>query len=161
MGEYKQSSETDVWSLTAVTSSGVAYTTGDCIGGKLTFSDQTDAAKCTSGIVTALTIIDKNKQSANYDFYLFDTEPLTSSFTDNASFGLVAGDLDKLCPGTPVRVNAQITDGANGYTMVDGLSIPFRCRVTPSLYGCLVSAGSTPTFTSTSAILARLGIIQD
>jgi hypothetical protein len=141
----------------ALTISTSAYTAKDAVGGLLTFTDAGRLAHG-SGVVHAVTIIDKDAEAAELVLVLFDR-----SFT-------ATGDADAFDPSDADLANCvgKITIAASDYqafndnavAQVRNLGLPFQTLADGNLYGQLMCTG-TPTYTSTSDLSVKLHILQD
>lgn len=140
------------------TVSTTAYTSGDCIGGLMTFSAVTRGAGLAAILQTAL-IQCKSTQSFAADLILFHTSPASSTFTDNSAIALNAADFDKVT----ARVPFASTDWSNlGTPSVAEVSAQGRLvkSVGTDLYAVLVARG-TPTLGSTSDLKVVLKAMPD
>ncbi len=150
--------EYDIFSVTATTSSALAYAAGDCIGGLLSIGD-VDNTKGVDGVLKQLTLIDKHDQQASYNLTLFTEHPNNTSFTNNAHFTINDGDLDKILPGTPLTISCGAGNGDNAFGQ-SSVELPFRIRAGTKLYGAL-APDSAVTFNSVSGVLLRLGLLHN
>lgn len=149
---------TDKFTAT-VTNNTDAYASGDLVGSVMQFVDL-DNRKATSGLVTAVTVTDKDKQSANVDLLLFDEEPVNTTWTNNSAIDVDDLDLGKVVPGSPIQITRHHTLNDSGYSVADSLAVGFRARSSTALYGALI-ARSTPTYTAANALTVALSILQD
>lgn len=136
---------------------GGAYATGELIGGKLTLSNAT-AYTVYSGIISNVTIIDKDKEAADLDVVFFDTDPTATTFTDQAAFDPADADLLNIICTVSVTTDVSFSD--NGMSYANNVNCPFRTPGSNTIYAAIVSRGS-PTYTSSSDLLLRVGILQD
>lgn len=134
-----------------------AYTAGDLIGGKLTLSNAT-AYTVYSGIISNVVIEDKDAESTDIDVVFFDTDPSTTTFTDNAAFD--PSDTDLLNIICVVSVTTDVTFNDNGLSYALNQNCPFRTPGSNTIYAALV-AREAVTYTSSSDLLLRVGILQD
>jgi len=134
-----------------------AYATGELIGGKLTLSNAT-AINVFSGIINNVVIIDKDKEAADLDVVFFDTDPTATTFTDQAAFD--PDDADLLNIICTVSVTTDVAFSDNGMSYANNVNCPFRTPGVSTIYAAIVSRG-TPTYTSSSDLLLRVGILQD
>jgi len=140
--------------LTVTASS--AYTTGNVVGGKITFSSALLTAG--SGVLESISLRSKSVQTATFTLFLFDSNPTNTTWTDKTAPSINVADI-------PFLVGAyQLSSYSSGlgthtiYTL-NGISQALAAGAT-TLYGILVVAG-TPTFTATTDLTVVLGILQD
>jgi hypothetical protein len=149
-----------VWlSQTPVVSTSPAYASGDAIGGLMTF-DLSGFKPTTGLLLQAATLYDKAKQSALIDCILFDSNPSSTTFTDNAALAVNAADLGKIIG--VVQLSSYAAFSANSVAYAAGIAVPIQGLpnvASPSLYASLVSRG-TPTYASTSDVSLRLGFVM-
>jgi hypothetical protein len=148
---------TTVLSATPVVSTTPAYAANDCVGGLMTFAL---AAKSTGRgfVVHSVVITDKGKQNAALKLILFDSNPSGSTFTDNAAITIVDADLIKVIGVVDVTSYTSFADNSVGVAASAGLACKLASGT--SLYGVLFTTG-TPTYTATSDLTVRLGLLQD
>lgn len=150
--------ETDTWEGTPLTSSGIAYATGDLIGAtSIPFTD-TQARKCTSGSVRKVTICDKDAQAKDLEMWFLSQSPSASTFTNNSAFTLATADLQKVLG--VIRVSEHYAAAANGISQGDG-NVPFQLESQQTALHALLVARGAPTYQSTAALLVRLGVAKD
>lgn len=131
-----------------------AYSSGDALGGLLTFENVVEADG-DGFTIDGFVITDLGKQSANIDLVLFD-----DSFTataDNAAFDPSDTDLLKCLGVIPSGAYSEFND--SGVMRRSGIGFN-GVLVGTSLYGQLVVRG-TPTYTSTTDLTVRLYIRRD
>lgn len=134
-----------------------AYATGELIGGKLTLTNAT-AYTVYSGIISNVTIIDKDKEGADLDVVFFDTDPTATTFTDQAAFD--PADADALNIICTISLTTDVAFANNGLSYANNQNCPFKTNSSNTIYAAIVSRGS-PTYTSSSDLLLRVGILQD
>lgn len=135
-----------------------AYSSGQVIGGMLTFGN---ALRASSGVISNITIVDKDAQASALNIYIFGAAPATS-YPDKSVFTMNATDAAN-CIGA-----YSILSGSSGWVQGGGVSVatisPLALAVASdiqkTLWMLIVSAG-TPTFTSASAMITTMGILQD
>lgn len=137
-----------------------AYSTGDAVGGLLTFTDILEGLG-KSGLIHTVSIVDKAAQLAQLELVLFD-----QSFTaaaDNAAFDPSDADLANCIGVVPIYATDyfNFTDNAIAVVRNVGLVVDLQQSSTDhNLYGQLVVRG-TPTYASTSDIIVKLHVLQD
>lgn len=134
-----------------------AYAAGELIGGKLTLSFAT-ASSVFTGIISNVTIIDKDKEAADLDVVFFDTDPSSTTFTDQAAFDPADADLLNIICTVSVTTDVAFSD--NGISYANNVNCPFITPSSTTIYAAIVSRG-TPTYTTSSDLLLRVGILQD
>lgn len=137
-----------------------AYSSGDAVGGLLTFTGSLNKVAF-SGTLVSVLLTDTSKQNANIDVIIFNANPTGSTITDNAAINIVAADVGKIIARVPIA--------AANYTSFSATSVP----LVPAQVACLQLAAegvilyaamvttSTQTYAATTAISLRLGIVQD
>lgn len=156
------------WTSVTPTVDTSAYASGDVIGGKLTF---TNALPNGSGILVSSVISDRDGQGVDLSLVLFESDPSTSTLTDQAAPTIANVDLPKILAVIPFGSSSRTTLGAKGVKYVGSLANSLRALqasstapstmiVGKTLYGVLVSGGA-PTFTNASSITVRLAIVSD
>jgi len=134
-----------------------AYTAKDAVGGLLTFTDAGRGVHG-SGVVHAVTIIDKDAESAELVLVLFN-----QSFTptaDNAAFDPSDADLAKCIGKVKVAATDYQAFNDNGIGQVRNVGLPFQAVADGNLYGQLMCTG-TPTYTGTSDLIVMIHVLQD
>ncbi|MDZ4253546.1 MAG: hypothetical protein U1A72_13345 [Sulfuritalea sp.] len=130
-------------------------TTGDNVGGKLTFTSPKLSGRAGEGwILRAVTVTDKAKQSANLDLILFDSDPSGSTFTDNTAQTIVDADLVKIAGFVQITSYAAFADNSVGRGEVTREQ-PVILAADQKFYGCLV-ARAGPTYVALGDLLVRL-----
>jgi len=134
-----------------------AYASGDLIDDKITITDA-DNTKSVSGVIHSVVVTDLAKQSADLDLVIFDSDPSSTTFTDNGAFDVDDTDLPKIVG--VAQITTHVTFNDNSVSIAHGTNIPFRVPSGVSLYGALVSRG-TPTYVSATDLQVRIGILED
>jgi len=140
----------------AVTASS-AYSSGQFLGGLLTFTSATRLS-AGSGLLQTAILADASKQNALVDLILFNANPSSTTVTDKTTADIAAADLPKV-----IGV-AHITDcislSTRGLCLAQTQAIPVTLASGTTLYGVMVVRG-TPTYPSTSAVGLTLTFLQD
>ncbi len=147
-------------SVTPVVSNGAAYTAGDAIGALMTF---TSAGRVTSGtgVVHTIRLTDLGKQDAAIDVLIFDVFPSGTTFTDNAALDIADADLPGLCGIAKIVAGDYSDFNDNSAACIRSAGIAYDLAGgNATLYAALVARG-TPTYTSTSDVTLKLGMLQD
>lgn len=134
-----------------------AYAAGDLVGTKMSFSSAVRSAGG-GGMLHTVVIADKGKQDAVLDLVLFDSDPSSTTFTDNDPFDVADDDLTKIIGAVQVLTYTDFAD--NSVAVEPAAGVVFKLASGTTLYGALV-ARTTPTYTSTSDLTVRLGILQN
>lgn len=146
-------------SVTPTIQTAGAYTTGYCLGSKLTIASATRIA-AGSGTIQSIALADKNKQGIAVDVILFDADPSGSTFTDNAAATIVDADLLKILGVVSLVAGDYIAFADNSVAVKRDLNIGFKLASGSSLYAVLVTRG-TPTYASVSDLVLKVAIQQD
>lgn len=156
---------------TPTITSGVAYTSGDAVGGLQTLSvsvrtpgavsafDGTSTVEGTA-ILQSICVVETGNQKAALDIVLFNANPSSSTIIDNNAIVIHANDIGKIVGYAGIA--------ASDYTTVSNASIANKTVsvVIPAaadsvtLYAAVVTTG-TPTFTSTSGLKFSYGFLQN
>jgi len=142
-------------SQTPTISNGAVYAAKDVIGGLLTFANAARAG-ILSGVIEAVTIVDKGQQMAAIDLVLFNAT-LTPA-ADNAIFAPSDSDLVTSVGVIPIATTDWKDFSTNSLATVK----PDHKYVIAgtSLFGVLVSRG-TPTYTSTTDLVVSIVVNTD
>ena len=153
-----------VLSATPTISTTPVYSTGDSVGGLLSFTNAV-AYSGGSGVIENVLVKDLAKQNAELDLILFDTNPTNTSPSDNAALDVHDTDLATIITVINISVYAEFSDNSIGQSYPVG-GLPFKLTSGTTLYGLLVNRTSTspptvPQYSTTSDISVRLVIRQD
>jgi len=140
-----------------------AYSANDFVGGKMTFSNAVSLGGQGEfgggGVSVSAVVTDEGKQNAALTLVLFDADPTGTTVTDNGAATVADADLAKII-GT-VSLSTYVSFADNSVTSSGALGLPFKLALSANdLYGFLMTTG-TPTYTSTSDIVVKLGILQN
>ena len=137
-----------------------AYAAGDQLGSLVTLSNAMDATKDT-GSVLSLTVIDKGEQSSALSVLFFSAAPTIAS-ADNAPLSISDDEMASKFLGAVSVEAADYLDVGNqtvATKAVVGLMLQSASGST-SLY-CILLCEGTPTYTSTSDLVLKIGVVQD
>lgn len=138
-----------------------AYSAGDAVGGKLTFSDASSPGT-NSGRVTGVTIIDDAGQDAATELWLFDQN--FTPIADNAAAAFSEADLENLVGIIAIAAADYKASGTPSAAYVESkldFQLPDGTPTTASpLYGQLVTRG-TPTYAATDDITVKIHVVKD
>lgn len=133
----------------ALTTTTLAYSLGDNIGGLLTLTNAV-LLSAGGGIIQNVGIYDAAAQSAAIDVVFFVANPSSTTFTDNGALTVNAAD------GPSIVGIAHVTDwstfAASSFGQALNLGINFDLSIGTSLYVALISRG-TPTYATNSLTL--------
>lgn len=141
-----------------------AYTSGYLMGGKLTFSNAARPGVGT-GYITSIVATDLASQAVAFDLVLFDRNPTSTTFTDQAAFDIADVDLPYVIGVFNFPTTGHFTFADNSVHVVTGQTHAFRTvdsngENTGTLYGALVARGAYDG-ASASDIVIKIGISQD
>lgn len=151
-----QQVRTDLFTVT-VDNGTAAYTAGDLVGTKLTFTDA-DAKKTISGIIHSAIVTEESQQDADLELILFSDDPTGTTFTDNAAFDIAAADLSKIM--CRIVIDDWTSDSDDSLAFETSLGCAYRIGTGVSFYGALIARG-TPTYGASSELDIRLAILED
>lgn len=158
----KPYSNIEEWTGAVVTTSGVAYASGDLIGANIpiAFTDPNPGLKHTTGRVRSVTICDRDLQAATCDVVFFNQSPVgASTFTNNSALSLAVEDLEKVAGVAHVGDHCALT---TGYGVSQGAcDVPFALQSAQTALQALLISRGTPTYTSTRSLLIKLGVSID
>ena len=148
-----------VVAATPVLGPDVAYAAGDAIGTLLSFANAVRVSGG-SGLIEAVVVADKAKQSAAMDLLLLDANPGGTTITDNAALTVADADLVKCVGVIPITAEDYHALVDNSVASIRNLGAAFQVASGTTLYGVLVARG-TPTFAGASDVVVRLAISQN
>lgn len=162
---------TFVASVTPTVQDGVDYSTGDLIGGKLTFTfvgghtaDGATAARPTrlvnfTGIIQSVSITDKAGVLTDIDVVIFNADPSGTTFTENAVLNIVDADLTKIIGVASVTDWVSFSTNAQGDAV--NLGFAFDTKATGNvLFGAMIARGAA-NLTGTTDLTINVGILVD
>lgn len=133
-----------------------AYSAGDIVGGKLTFSNVFGPSF--TGTLTDILVKSKSVQTTGYVLYLFSQNPSNTTWTDNGVPAINAADLPYLLGAFTLGAadSGLGTETTNQLNSIDTEIF----STTQNLYGVLTCV-ATPTYTSTSDITVSVRVRQN
>lgn len=157
------STHTKIVSVTAVTDSTPDYASGDLCGGKLTFTAALSQDTGT-GMLISVNICDKSGQVGDVDLILFDSDPSSTTFTENGTFAVDPADVTKIMAVIGPRSATDFTF-TTGVKSLGSLAWPLRAVSSTgaparTFYGAMV-AREAINLASASDLTVRLGIVLD
>jgi len=144
----------------APTLSLTAYADGDQIGSAMELVNALDNNGDT-GAVLSVTIIDKIQQNAAIDIHLFNAQPVIAS-SDNSPLNISDAEMT-------AKYLCRISMPSNQYSNLSANSVATLAGIgafvqgaggSKSLWAVLQSRG-TPTYTSSSDLTVKIGMVQD
>jgi hypothetical protein len=135
------------------------YTSGDCIGGLMTFANASRISGG-SGIIQSIIVLDKTQaQRAAIDLLFFDRSVTVAG--DNAAVAMSDADMAYCLGIVPIGPYNTAWPGTplNSLSTLLNVGLPFVTN-NSSLFVQAVVRG-TPTYGSTSDLIFTLGILQD
>jgi hypothetical protein len=136
-----------------------AYADGDQLGDVLTLTNAMDDIRDT-GAVLSVSVIDKAKQNAAFDILFFDQNPTVSS-SDNAALNIADAEMAAKFLGRIKVATGDYSElSASSVASVNGIGLFIASSGSKNLFAILQSRG-TPTYTSTSDLVIKIGIVQD
>jgi hypothetical protein len=136
-----------------------AYTTGDCIGGLMTFSNAVRISGG-SGIIQSVLVLDKTQaQRAAIDLLFFDRSVTWAG--NNAAVAMSDADMAYCLGVIPIGPYNTAWPGtpANSFSTLINVGLPFILSGTDLFVGAVVRG--TPTYVAASDLVFTLGILQD
>ena len=156
---------TKVHSSTPTVSVSPNYSSGDAMGGLITFTNFGRRNRLAveefggAGIIQSVVITDLAAQSLNIDVIFFDTNPSNTTVTDNATLDVHDTDLLTILGIVNVTSWADFSDNSVGFE--SNLGIPFDLGAgNSSIYAVMVARGAH-NLASTSDLTLRVGVLQD
>lgn len=132
------------------------YTSGDLVGGKLTFANALRGI-ARHGTLQSVTLTDESGQLVDLDVVIFGEDPTGTTFTDNAAFTINTADMSKVLGVVHLYDHTGI--GAKGISEALALGMNLISS-TGTIYAAIIARGA-PTYATTTALNLRLGIVQD
>lgn len=142
-----------------VVSTTPAYSAGDCVGGLLTISNAVRVSGGTA-VLQSLFLRDTSNQKAALTLLIFNANPSASTFTDNVALAIHANDIDKIIRCINIAAADYTTVDSKAFVDLSPGGRVLKAASGTSLYAALLTSG-TPTYAATTALLLRLGLLQD
>lgn len=137
-----------------------AYSAGGQMGSVLTLVAGADNVNF-SGAVLSLVVIDKAKQSSALDVLFFNASPTLTS-TDNTALSISDAEMEAKFIG---RVSIAATDytatAVNSDATVKAVGLLSQGTPASTSLFAVVQSQGTPTYTSASDLVIKVGILQD
>lgn len=155
--------ETKFVSSATVTEASPDYSAGDLVGGKLTFTGALNAVTGT-GMLMSVLIEDAAAQAGDVDLVIFESNPSSTTFTENSALAIHASDLSKVVAVVKLASTEDSVYSANAAKFKGNLWIPVRALSSTSpgstLYGAMV-ARETINLAGTADLTVTLAIVCD
>lgn len=136
------------------------YASGDIVGGKLTLPNAVRVSGGT-GMIQSIMVIDQDNQKPVFDLLIFDRDPSNGTYSDNGAFTIHASDAPFLIRRISVSAGDWTTIGGIGIADLDALGRTINANSGTSLYGLIILNGSTPTYTASTKLTIKIGILRD
>lgn len=135
-----------------------AYEPGDVMGGLITFPNALRSPTL-SGLINSIQCVESGtRQIDTRVLWLFDSQPTSSTFTDNSAPNIATVDVPKILGRFPLGApNSDLGTMTNW--QVDGIGKVVQ-SIAATLWGVLITQGG-PTPSSASAISVTVGLVQD
>jgi hypothetical protein len=145
----------------AVTTS-QAYSSGDCVGGVISFADAFRSTNLMSGILQTMIIVDKGTTSCSgMDFYFLDTATTGTAPTNDSALALADADLLKVCGRVQFTSGDYRVWSDNSIAVKDNLGIPVRATTGTTLLAVAMMTSTGFVYTSTGDVTVKLSILAD
>lgn len=134
-----------------------AYSSGHCVGGKLTL---TNAVRVSGGtaIIQSVFLVDRANQKPALEILVFDSDP-AGTFTDRAAFPTLAlADSARAKRRISIATSDWVTVAGHAYADVTAISKVLKASGTRNLFA-VMSTTSTPTFAATTDLILGFGIL--
>ncbi len=141
-----------------------AYSSGQDIGGKLTFTGALRNST-RSGMLVSVSVVDQAAQTADLEVVLFNDNPSSTTFTDAATLDIADADMAKIAGVISLGSTSRFSYADNGIKYIGSLAIPLQGgqasgTASRTVYAALVSRG-TPTFAASTDVSVMICVSQD
>lgn len=128
-----------------------AYSTGDVVGGEIVIP------ATNSGLILSVSVFDDDNEGVQLDLFFFDGDLTgTSGYTNNAAFAINAADKSKLIGVVSIATTDYFAVGSDKMAMKTPVNIPIGA----SGGRLIVVIRSTTTFTATTDLILKIGILE-
>lgn len=144
--------------VTPIVTAASGYTSGAAVGGLMTFSS-VGRTPGTSGVLQDVTITSKSIQTGEFDLYIFNANPASTTITDKSNPSINVADVTKVIGVAKMKNNYS---GLGTHTVykpdeTTWAPIPFSAS---TLYGVLITPSApSANFSTSTDITVTLGII--
>lgn len=155
LGEVGGNTQNLVLALTVTAS---AYSAGNSIGGKLSF---TSALRASGANITvnSLMILDRANQKPTGNLYFFNADPTAATLTDKTAFVFSTDDL-KVIGCIPITTSDWVTTNTKAFFRRSGIGLPVSPTSGTTVFAAFIT-DSTPTFAATTDVQIVLGVLRD
>ena len=138
-----------------------AYAAGDCIGGKLTLTDAMRVNGGT-GILQSLFLMDRSgTQKPALEILIFNSDPSSSTLTDQAAVSIHANDASKIIRRIPIAATDWGLVASNYMAdLSPGSRMLQAAAGSKNLYAAIVATGA-PDFVASTDLSIRFGLMRD
>lgn len=149
-------------SAVLVTTTSQAYSTGDLIGGELSFASAFRSTANMTGIVQSIVIADAatSGQSA-IDLWLFKTQTTGTTYTNDTALTIDDADLSKIIGRISVTEGDYYQFANNAAAVLSNVGLPVCATTGTTLYGAAICRSTAPAYSTGSSVTVTLGILQD
>lgn len=138
---------------------GAAYGSGDVLGDKCPIKIEAVRSQSDTGIIHSVIVQDLSNQSGAIDIVFFDSNPSSTTFTDNAALDINDADLPKVIGIVSVVAADYKSFADNAVATVKGIALPIKSLSSPNLWIAVVSR-DTKTYVADELSIA-IGILLD
>lgn len=132
------------------------YSAGDLVAAKLTVVGTREGVF--SGEVESVVLTDKEANSANFNLWLFSSDPSSTTFTDNGAFTIADADIEKVMCVIPVTAHVASGSGAS-VSYQYGTKCAFK--LTSTTFYAAIEAEATINAAAADDLHLRLTILED
>lgn len=138
-----------------------AYAAGDCIGGKLTLTDAMRVNGGT-GILQSLFLLDRSgTQKPALEILVFNSDPSSSTLTDQAAVSIHANDVSKIIRRIPIAAGDWgLVAGIYMADLSPGSRMLQAAAGSKNLYATIVATGAHD-FVASTDLSIRFGLMRD
>lgn len=148
-----------VVSVTPVLTGAGAYSSGNAVGPKQTIASAARKTTKTQIMLQTLTVTDKANQKAALTILFFDSDPTAGTYTDKSALAL-STDLAKVIGKVNVAAADYETIDSKAVACLKSIGLEMQLTAgATTLYAAVLTTG-TPTYTSTSDLTFRYGVLQ-
>lgn len=151
--------ETNNYEVTSVTPNieTSAYADGDLIGEILTVDVDADYTSVKTAEIKAVTLVDKDTESAAVRVWFFSADLDDGTYTDNAAFDLHDDDAaGYICKVEISSYTSGTSSSVGDKTASDCI---FRAN-SGQIYAAIVANGTTPTYTAATDLILKVKFSQ-
>ena len=159
------SGKATVVAVTPTVTASSAYSSGNVVGGVMTFSNifRTGGG---SGVLASCLVVDRSNSKPALTILLYSKNPSNGTYTDNSAFVFDSTDAVNLVRTVTVASTDWVTLGAYAVADVGAIGkVVYNgesqaASVLKNLYAVAVTTG-TPTFNAATNLTFKVGVLQD